>query len=70
MYCMSCLTAAANSANRDDYDDYDYDDGYGYDPDDPYYSANDHDGDGKLTDEEFQDAFNDALDDLYEAGGY
>lgn len=40
-------------------------DGYSYDLNDPYYSANDHDGDGKITDEEFQDAIHDAIDDLY-----
>ena len=43
--------------------------GYGYDPSDPYYSANDHDGDGKLSDQEFQDAMNDAIDDLLAAYG-
>lgn len=42
--------------------------GYGYDSSDPYYSANDHDGDGKLTDEEFQDAMADAIIDMLLAG--
>ena len=39
--------------------------GYGYDPNDPYYSAADHDGDGKINDDEFQEAMGDAIDDLY-----
>ena len=43
--------------------------GYGYDANDPYYSAADHDGDGKLTDEEFQEAMGNAIDDLL-AGTY
>ena len=38
--------------------------GYGYNSSDPYYSANDHDGDGKINDQEFQDAMNDLIDDL------
>lgn len=38
--------------------------GHGYDASDPYYSANDRDGDGKLTDEEFQNAMADALIDM------
>lgn len=37
---------------------------YGYDPSDPYYSAADHNGDGKLTDDEFQEAMGKAIDDL------
>ena len=43
--------------------------GYGYDANDPYYSAADHDGDGKLTDDEFQEAMGNAIDDLL-AGTY
>lgn len=39
--------------------------GYGYDPNDPYYSAADHDGDGKINDDEFQEAMGNAIDDLY-----
>lgn len=39
---------------------------YGYDRNDPYYSAHDLDGDGRLTEEEWQDAMSDAIDDLYE----
>lgn len=41
--------------------------GYGYDMNDPYYRKNDHNNDGKLTDEEFQDAMGDFLDDLEKA---
>lgn len=47
----------------DDYSYDDYDAGYSYDSSDPYYSANDHNNDGYLTDEEFLDAMEDALDD-------
>lgn len=39
--------------------------GYGYDKSDPFYSANDVDGDGKLTDEEWQNAMSDAIDYYY-----
>ena len=57
-----------DSTYTDDYS-YDSDDaGYGYDKSDPFYSANDHNGDGKINDEEFSDAMSDALDyyfDLY-----
>ena len=42
-----------------------YDSGYAYDPNDPYYSSNDHNGDGKISDEEFEDAMEDAIEDLY-----
>lgn len=31
-------------------------------PVNPFYSANDHNNDGKLTDEEFSDAMEDAID--------
>lgn len=44
--------------------------GYGYDSSDPYYSANDHNRDGKLNDQEFQDAMGDAIDDLLAEYGY
>ena len=33
-----------------------------YDPNDKNYSSHDYDGDGKLSDKEFQDAFNDYVD--------
>ena len=38
--------------------------GYSYDPSDPYYAANDHNHDGKISDDEFQDAMGALLDDL------
>ena len=38
--------------------------GYSYDSDDPYYSANDHNHDGKISEDEFQDAMGNLLDDL------
>lgn len=38
--------------------------GYGYDPNDPYYSNADHNRDGKINDDEFQDAMGAAIDDL------
>ena len=44
--------------------------GYKYDKNDKYYSANDHNHDGKINDEEFQDAMNAAIDDLLNAAGY
>ena len=37
---------------------------HGYDPSDPYYSAHDTDGDGRLTDEEWSAAMGDFIDDL------
>ena len=67
----------SNSNYTSDYDyssDYDYDSdygsGYGYDKSDPYYSSNDHNNDGKISDSEFQDAMGDAIDDLLEEYGY
>lgn len=66
-----------NAYDDTDHSDYNYDDtysdsdtdsnasdGYRYNKDDPYYSKNDHNGDGKINDEEFQDALGDALDDI------
>ena len=44
-----------------------YGEGLGYNPNDPYYSENDHNHDGKLTDEEWQDAMGDAIDDMYDS---
>ena len=40
------------------------DDGYTYDPNDPYYTANDHNHDGKISDQEFKDAMKMLLDEL------
>ena len=61
----------SSSYDSDDYDgyssSYDSDDdfeGYNYDEDDYYYSSNDKDGNGKLSDEEFQNAMGDYLDDI------
>ena len=73
MYCMDCLTKAASSSSSGKTSSYggssypsssNDSSGYGYDPSDPYYSAADHDGDGKLTDDEFQEAMGNAIDDL------
>ena len=44
--------------------------GYSYNKSDPYYSKNDHDGDGRINDQEFQDAMGDAINDLLAASGY
>lgn len=62
---------------ENDYDSYsdDYsndtedssEDGYGYSDTDPFYKANDHNGDGKINDEEFSDAMSDAIDYYYDA---
>ena len=49
----------------DSYDSYDTDDSYGYDPNDPYASKYDDDGDGKISEEDFADALGDAIDDMY-----
>ncbi|MBQ7741225.1 MAG: hypothetical protein IJT65_08350 [Eubacterium sp.] len=38
---------------------------YGYDKNDKYYAANDHNGDGKLSESEWQDAMGDAINDYY-----
>ena len=40
------------------------------DSSDPYYSSNDHNSDGLISDDEFQDAMNDAIDDLLSLYGY
>lgn len=40
---------------------------YGYNKNDPYYSTNDHNHDGKLNGNEFQDAVNDWMDDMEDA---
>lgn len=42
-------------------------DGYSYSDTDPFYKANDHNGDGKINDEEFSDAMSDAIDYYYDA---
>lgn len=57
------------SQNYGDSYSYDGSEGYAYDPSDPYYSANDVNGDGKLTDEEWQNAMSDAIDDYINAYG-
>ena len=73
MYCLSCIAKAAGSnsssnssygSSNSSYGSSNSSSGYGYDKNDPYYSANDHDGDGKINDQEFQDAMNDAINDL------
>ena len=53
-----------------DYNDDDYGSGYSYDKNDKYYSSNDHNNDGKISDSEFQDAMGDAIDDLLEEYDY
>ena len=75
MYCMDCLKKASGTGGNSIYGSTNgYSSGstgYGYDKYDPYYSKNDHNHDGKLSDEEFQDAWNEAIDDLiasYEKG--
>lgn len=75
LYCMSCLTKAASSASSSSSSSKSYSSssssgGYSYDPNDKYYSSNDHDGDGLINDDEFQDAMNAAIDDLLAEYGY
>ena len=75
MYCMRCLEDAfddlySGSSSGGSYNSYDYGAGYGYDSSDPYYSSNDHNSDGLISDDEFQDAMNDAIDDLLSLYGY
>lgn len=55
-----------NSQDESDYTSDSSEKKYEYDRSDPYYSAHDKDGDGKLTEEEWQDAMSDAINDLYE----
>ena len=50
----------SNDYSSSDYDN-DYSEGHSYDKSDPFYSANDVDGNGKLTDEEWQNAMDDAI---------
>ena len=76
-YCTSCysLVKGSTEALEDsgyDFDDYDYDygSGYSYDSDDDYYSDNDHNDDGLISDNEFQDALGDYMDDLLENYNY
>jgi hypothetical protein len=75
-YSSTDYSSGSSSYSSSDYDydyDYDYDSsdkGYGYDESDPYYSSNDYNNDGYLTDEEFNAAFDDYLNDLYDAYGY
>ena len=72
MYCMSCLSKAAgssSSSSSSSYSNNNSSSGYSYDTNDPYYSSNDHNGDGKLSDEEFEDAFDDYINDLMELYG-
>ena len=42
-------------------EEYDSNTGNGYNPDDPFYSANDYNCDGKINDQEWQDAMSDAI---------
>ena len=79
---MDCLTKAASSSSsssssgsgssssygNSSSDSYSNSDGYAYDPSDKYYSANDKDGDGKINDQEFQNALGDLLDDMAAEG--
>ena len=68
--CMVGMLASCGGSSSNystDYDsdyDSDYGEGYDYDSSDPYYSENDHNHDGKISDSEFQDAMGDLLDDL------
>lgn len=65
-YSEDYTPSSSDSSYNYDSEDYnssdDYGEGYGYDSSDPFYSANDHNHDGKLTDEEWQDAMDDAID--------
>ena len=85
MYCLDCLSKAVSDIQKDNSSSYgggsgygsssysgnnSSSGGYGYDSSDPYYSANDHDGDGKINDQEFQDAMNDLIDDLLASQDY
>ena len=67
---LMVIGSCSNSSSSYDYNsnNYNSNSGYGYDKNDPYYSANDHNNDGKLTDEEFHDALDDFIDD-YSAYG-
>ena len=49
--------------NYDSYDSYDSDIDYEYDPSDKYYSENDYNNDGHISDQEFQGAVGDFMDD-------
>ena len=71
MYCMDCLKKSTSKSNSDYSSNLGSDTGgYGYNANDPYYSSNDHDGDGKINDDEFHDAMNDAIDDMLKEIGY
>ena len=82
MSMLVCVTACGGSDSAEssyssddysssyDYDDTSYGDGYGYDEADPYYSTNDHNNDGYISDEEFEGAFDDAIEDLFAEYGY
>lgn len=66
--CGSNYDSGKDKSYYDDSSSYsssdDDSDGYSYDSDDYYYSSNDKDGNGKLSDEEFQNAVGDYLDDI------
>ena len=47
----------------DSYDSYDSDIDYEYDPNDKYYSENDYNNDGQISDQEFQGAVEDFMND-------
>ena len=71
IYCMDCLAKSTSSSNSNYSSDWGSDTGgYGYNADDPYYSANDHNSGGKISDDEFKDAMNDAIDDMLKEMGY
>ena len=64
-YSSNNSSSYSSSYDSNDYSSSDYDnnysEGHSYDKSDPFYSANDVDGDGKLTDEEWQNAMDDAI---------
>lgn len=62
-YSSSSSDNYSSSYDTNDYSSSsnDYSEGHSYDKSDPFYSANDVDGDGKLTDEEWQNAMDDAI---------
>lgn len=66
-YCSEHYNEMMDMMNEMGFNDTsdDYGQGYGYDSSDPYYSANDYNNDGLLTDEEWQDAMSDALADYW-----
>lgn len=64
------IRGAESSSSAPVEDEYDNNDSAEYNESDPYYSENDHNNDGRIDGDEFQDSLNDAIGDYLESYVY